>query len=71
MGLAQEASLVWRIWLRCTFPPASRNHAAACRLAIYRAADKNNFENDAALSEWAVQTMARFVDAPRPRVKAV
>jgi hypothetical protein len=42
-----------------------------CRLAIYRIADPDNFENDPDLAEWAVQTMARFVDAMGPRIKAL
>lgn len=43
----------------------------ACRLAIYRKADRDNFENDPDLTEWAVQTMAKFVDSLRPRIKAL
>jgi hypothetical protein len=43
----------------------------ACRMAIYRKADQDNFENEPELTEWAVQTMSRFVDAMRPRIKAL
>jgi hypothetical protein len=43
----------------------------ACRMAIYRKADRDNFENDAVLTEWAVETMSKFVDALRPRIKAL
>jgi hypothetical protein len=42
-----------------------------CRLAIYRIVDPENFENDPELAEWAVQTMVRFVDSMRPRIKAL
>lgn len=43
----------------------------ACRMAVYRAADRDNFENDGELMDWAAHTMVRFTDAMKPLIQSL
>jgi hypothetical protein len=43
----------------------------ACRMAIYRPANRAMFETDAKLIEWAAKTMIRFADTLGPLIQAL
>jgi hypothetical protein len=43
----------------------------ACRICVYRPVNKETFDRDPALTDWALVTMSKWVDAFRPRIAAL
>jgi hypothetical protein len=43
----------------------------ACRICVYREVDKETFDRDPALVDWALTTMSKWVDAFKPRIAAL